>query len=290
MLRLTCLFSALLITALTSLSSIAADKPNVLILGEDSQKNAVPRNSPVYKRVLQAVSEQLSTQNFTVYDETTITLNNFTQGRVGRSDDELIDIAKNIRKPPIDVVVIFSIYASQHKQVHTTKIKTRIEGRMLQVQTGKYLGGFEVNSGKMWQAPSGCSRSCLYDVVGDKARVLANDLALVLTEKLSWLYQNNESNGLNGNNMLTEYALVFDGFTAQDFSEIEEYLIVFSGYNSHRPIETRYTFHEIWYQSSIAIAKLSRNLKKMLVELGLRGHITFEGNTFTVHKINLRPR
>ncbi|MGJ8691258.1 MAG: hypothetical protein ACSHW0_02110 [Thalassotalea sp.] len=284
------LFLTVLLFTLTSLASYAADKPNVLILGEDSQKESVPRNNAVYTRVLQAVSEQLHVQNFNVYDETTITLAHFKQGRTGRTDSELIDIARSIRQPPIDVVVLFTIYASQQKQDHTTKVKARIEGRMLQVQTGKYLGSFEVSSGKLWQAPVGCDRSCLYDVVGDKARILASDLALVLTEKLAWLYQDDQASTLNSNNMLTEYVLVFDGFTEQDFSGIEEYLVVFSGYNSHRPIEARYTFHEIWYQSSIAIAKLNRNLKKMLAELEYRSHITFEGNTFTIHKIHLRSK
>ena len=283
------LLTLLLLTSSNSLS-YAADNPNILILGEDSQKNSVPRNNPVYQRVLQAMSEQLHVQNFNVYDETAITLDTFKQGREKRADSELIDIARSVRQPPIDVLVLFTISASKQKQAHTTKIKARVEGRMLQVNTGKYLGSFEVNSGKLWNAPVECDQTCLYDVVGDKARILASDLAFVLTEKLAWLYQTEEENTLNSNNMLTEYALIFDGFTAQEFSDIEEYLVVFSGYNSHRPIEARYTFHEIWYQSSIAIAKLNRNLKKMLAELEYRHHVSFEGNTFTIKKIHLRSQ
>lgn len=288
MLRFTCFIGALLSSLMFSALSNAADNPNVLVLGEDSQKNSVPRNNPVYQRVLHTVSEQLHIHNFNVYDETAITLDSFAQGRVGRTDSELIDIARSIRQPPIDVVVMFTIFASQQTLEHTTKVKARVEGRLLQVQTGKFLGSFEVNSGKLWNAPQGCSQSCLYDVVGDKARILANDLAAVLAEKLSWLYQASEENTLNSNDMLTEYVLVFDGFTLADFSAIEEYLVIFSGYNSHRPIESRYTFQEIWYQSSIPVAKLNRNLQKMLAELSFSSHVTFEGNTFTIKKIHLR--
>lgn len=290
MLHLSRLILTVLLFSSVNIVSYAADAPNVLILGEDSHKNSVPRNNTVYQRVLQAVSEQLHIQNFNVYDETAITLDNFKQGRIKRKDSELIDIARAIRQPPIDVVVLFTVYASKQKQVNTTKIKARIEGRMLQVNTGKYLGSFEVSSGKLWNAPTGCDQNCLFNAVGDKAKILASDLALVLTDKLAWLYQADETSTLNSNNMLTEYALVFDGFTAQEFSLIEEYLVVFSGYNSHRPIEARYTFHEIWYQSSIAIAKLNRNLKKMMAELEYHSYITFEGNAFTVKKIHLRNK
>ncbi len=290
MVRFKSFISVFLMALLFSTLSNAADNPNVLVLGEDSQKNSVPRNNPVYQRVLHTVSEQLHVHNFTVYDETAITLDSFKQGRIGRTDSELIDIARSIRQPPIDVVVIFTIFASQQALEHTTKVKARVEGRLLQVQTGKFLGSFEVNSGKLWNAPQGCSKNCLYDVVGDKARILANDLAAVLSEKLSWLYQSSEENALNSNDMLTEYVLAFDGFTLADFSNIEEYLVVFSGYNSHRPIESRYTFQEVWYQSSIPIAKLNRNLQKMLAELSFSSHVTFEGNTFTIKKIHLRGK
>ncbi|MFT6896674.1 MAG: hypothetical protein ACJA13_001077 [Paraglaciecola sp.] len=283
----------LIIITLGAPSAFAADNPNILVMGEDPDEDTVPRDSRVFKRVVGALANQMHDNSFDVYDETAVTLDNFAQGRVRRDDAELIDIGRSIKHPPIDVVVIFSIYASAQEKEYTTKIKTRIEGRLLNVKTGKRLGNFEVDSGKFWNAPAKCDRECILEIVGDKSRVLANDLGAVLAEKLAWMVDGGAETGQDRsgtNDLMTEYSLIFDGFSATDFSDIEEYLVIFSGYNSHRPIEMRHTRSEIWYQSTIGTAKLNRNLKKMLEELDLRGAITFAGNTYTVKAITLRGK
>ena len=272
----------------------AADNPNLLVMGEDADNDTVPRNSRVFKRVVGALANQMHDNSFDVYDETAITLDNFEQGRVRRTDAEIIDIARSIKRPPIDVAVIFSIYASAQDKGYTTKVKARIEGRLLNAKSGKRLGNFEVDSGKYWNAPAKCNRECILEIVGDKSRILANDLGAVLAEKLAWMVDGGDNSGgmdrPGTNGMVSDYYLVFDGFSAEDFSDIEEFLVIFSGYDSHRPVEARHTRTEISYKSSIGTAKLNRNLKKMLAELDLRGTIMFEGNTFTVRKITLRGK
>ncbi|BDX06391.1 hypothetical protein [Planctobacterium marinum] len=281
-----------LMLGLTS-TSYAADNPNLLVLGEDADEDSIPRDSRVFKRVLGALANQMHDESFDVYDETAITLDNFEQGRVRRTDAEVIDVARSIKRPPIDVAVLFTIYASAKDTGYTTKVKARIEGRLLNVQTGKRLGNFEVDSGKTWNAPRNCERECILEVVGDKARVLGNDLGAVLAEKLAWMVDggsNTSADRAGSNSMVTDYYLVFDNFSAEDFMDIEEYLVIFSGYESHRPTEQRHTRSEVMYRSSITSAKLNRNLKKMLEELDLRGVVTFEGNTFTVKQITLRGK
>lgn len=121
--------------------------------------------------------------------------------------------------------------------------------------------------------------------------MLGNDLGSVLAEKLDWLVDGGSSSGSersSTNGLVTDYYLVFDGFTAEDFLDIEEYLVIFSGYESHRPTEQRHTRTEVQYKSSIGTAKLNRNLKKMLGELDMRATINFEGNTYTMKRISLR--
>lgn len=287
------LIKLLTVTLTVSFLSMAnaADNPNILVMGEDADKDTIPRSSRVFKRVVTALQNQMNDNSFNVYDETYVTLDNFTQGRVRRTDAELFDIARSVKRPPIDVVVSFSIYASAQKKSYTTKVKARIEGRMINAKTGKFLGAFEVDSGKFWNAPNDCTRECILEIVGDKARVLGNDLGSVLAEKLDWLVEGGSSTGgerSSTNGLVTDYYLVFDGFSAEDFLDIEEYLVIFSGYESHRPTEQRHTRTEVQYKSSIGTAKLNRNLKKMLGELDMRATINFEGNTYTMKRISLR--
>jgi hypothetical protein len=269
--------------------SIAAEKPNIVIMGEDADRDSVPRNSRVFRRVLDAISNQLNEKGFDVFDETAITLDDFAQGRTRRTDAEIIDIARAAKRPPIDVAVIFQIYASAEELSYTTKITSRISGRLLAIKSGQRLGNFEMNSPRTWVAPADCPRECTLEVVGAKSRILANDLGAVLTEKLAHLVAQDSSDDptkLGG--IPRAYSLVFDGFNETDISDIQEYLVVFSGYKRHRPTYSSPRRHEIWYESDISSGRLNRNLIKMLDHLDLRGIVTFSGSSYTVKKITFR--
>jgi hypothetical protein len=71
-------------------------------------------------------------------------------------------------------------------------------------------------------------------------------------------------------------------------ASIEEYLLLFSGYISHRPTQQRHTRTTLLYRSTIGTAKLNRNILKLLEELNMRATINFEGNGFNVKRITLR--
>ena len=272
----------------------AANNANILVIGNDANKGSVSRNSPIFTRVIGALANQMHDNNFDVYDETAITLDGFDQDRINRTDAEIINIARSIKRPPIDIAVIFSIYVNTQAQGYSTKVSARIEGRLLNVQTGRRLGNFEIDNTKPWNVPSSCDLDCILENATDNSRLMASDLGAVLAEKLAWMTDGGNSHlGLDRpgtNQMNAGYNLIFDGFSGENFAKLEEYLVVFSGYDSYRPTEIRYTRTEIWYKSSIGTAKLLRNIKKMLAELNFKATINFIGNTFTVKKITLRGK
>jgi hypothetical protein len=45
-----------------------------------------------------------------------------------------------------------------------------------------------------------------------------------------------------------------------------------------------------WYETDSGSARLNRNLRRMLDHLGVRGRVSFAGNTFKVAKITFRTR
>jgi hypothetical protein len=120
----------------------AVDKPNILIMADDADTDTVPRHSRVFKRVLDAIAGELHTEGFDVFDEVAVTLDDFAQDRSRRSDAEVIDIANSVTRPPIDIVVLFSIYASAEELKHTMKVKARISGRLLNTKSGQRLENF----------------------------------------------------------------------------------------------------------------------------------------------------
>ena len=286
--------AAILGASCTAAPALSADKPYLLIMGEDGDEDTVPRNSRVFKRVLDALSNQLHDEGFDVFDETAVSLDNFAQGRTRRTDAELIDIARTLVRPPMDVLALFSIYASAEKKSYTTKIRIRIPGRLLNVRTGRRLGNFEVVSPKEWNAPVKCPRECILEVIGDNAKILANDVGAVLAEKLANLTrgggEDKAGGGEKAGGLPTAFSLVFDGFSPEEYRRMEEYLVVLEGYKRHRPVYMGKRRQEIWYESQSESARMQRDLDKMLEHLGWSGRITYSGNVFTLQKIATRRK
>ena len=102
-------------------------------MGDDADADSVPRHSRIFKprARLDAIAGELHTEGFDVFDEVAVTLDDFAQARSRRSDAEVIDIAKSVTRPPIDIVVLFSIFASADELKYTTKVNARITGRLL---------------------------------------------------------------------------------------------------------------------------------------------------------------
>ena len=264
---------------------ISAEKPNILIMGEDADPDTVPRKSQVFKRVLNKISNQLNEKGFNVYDETAVTLDDFVQGRSRRTDAEIIDIARSVKSPPMDVAVIFSIYVSHKKLSYTAKIKSRIEGRLLNLKTGLRLGNFEVDMLEAENVPDDCNRDCLLDEVGKLSKDLAQDLGDILATKLTHIV---DKGHYSTSNLPNGYALIFSNFKDDEINAIEEYLTSFSKYKKHMVVKSTKTISEYWYETGSDSTRLNRNLRRMLEHLDVKGHVKFSGNKFRVEKITHR--
>jgi len=284
--------------AVTPTTVMAADDPNILIMAEDADADGVARNSRISTRILNAVVTQLDQRRYRVYDETAVTIDTHKQGRTRRTDAELIDIAKSIRKPPIDVVVFFTVYANVDRKKYSNDLHLRIVGRLLSVHDGRRLGNWEEELPDRWSLPNRCfpddkgvRRDCLLEAVGRDARRIATGMSSVLAERLEYLTDGGRRLGGDGrrdSNLEKGYSLTFEGFDRRDIREIEEYLTIFSGYIDHRPTTSMTKYVEFWYESTIRTSKLRRNLEKMMEVLNLDYTIQFQGNKFSLRNKNIR--
>lgn len=289
--RVICLIAVLLMGACSS--AYAAGRANILVMGEDAGESGaldtvvVARDTRVFKQVLEALSDALSQDGFNVYDERAVTLDNFEQNRTGRSEAELLDIARAVQSPPIDAVAIFTVYAGTRKLAYTTDIYARIAARVVNTRTGQKIGAFEVTSPRGWKAPTGCERDCLLETIGANARVLAGDLGTVLSQQITaadaprTVAKAAPPRALTGG-----FTMTFAGFSHDEINDIEEYLVAFKGYKVHRPLAASPRSVRYWYEIDSDSARLNRNLRLMLDRVGTEGNITFSGadNTFTVAK------
>jgi hypothetical protein len=274
----------------------AAEQPNVLVMGEDADEDGVPCSSRVFKSALAVMTEEMHLKGFDTYDETAVTLDTFVQGQCGRTEAEIIDIARSLTRPPIDVITLFSIYASAEELSYTTKIDIRIIGRLVQSPNGRHLGTFEVELADPANAPRNCDRECLLEAIAYETRILARELGAVLAEKLDHLSPTAEpgtestivrveAEAAGQDGLPAAYPLLFEGFTPEEINDIEEYIVAFRGYEHHRPVRCGVRICEYWYETRSDFARLKRNLTVMLDYLSVRGRVEANARQIRVQKI-----
>jgi hypothetical protein len=266
---------ALISASVISAPALAAERPNVLIMGEDIDRDSIRRGSQAFSRTLNAVATEMQKAGYKVYDETAISLEEFKQGRIFRRNDELIDIAKSVRAAPIDVVVIFSVFPEIDRRRHTTRLFASVTGRMVDVNNGRRLGNFTEKTRQHRNVAPECSRECLVRYFSAIAEDFGHEVGQVLSFKLA------AAAGLAG-----AYKMEFVDFPLKDITEIEEFLTAFAGYQRHRIITGSSDGRRVyWYETSSDKARLSRNLRLMLDHIGIEGRTRFDANSFIVTRL-----
>jgi len=292
----------LLVIAMASMTMMAcashpspsfAGKSSVLVMGEDWDEDTIPRKSQIFERVIDAVTNQLQQDGFKVINETMATGSAYVQGRVRRTDAELFKLAKAIKTPPIDAVLTFKIYPQFNADATTTWMNALVTGRLLNVSTNESLGNFEVTLPEDVATEPKCnkSRKCALKYMGMHARVLGQELGAALSIKMKRASMRGSSgNGTTGNTnteagLPQAYKLTFDNFNAKEFNQLEEYLVAFSGYDTHKVIQSTSRNTVVWYETTSDDARLKRNMRKMLDFMGIQGQVNCVNRTCKVTKI-----
>ena len=265
----------------------AAERPNILIMGEDFDKDSIRRGSQAFNRTLNAIATEMQDAGYKVFDESAISLDDFKQGRKFRRHDELIDIAKSVTEAPIDMVIIFSIFPQIEQRPHTTRVYASVTGRMVDVNNSRRLGNFTEETRQRRNVAPDCGRDCLIRNFGSISEEFGREVGRVLTIKLETLaVRQQRSGGRDPRGLQGAYKMEFIGFHPKEITEVEEFITSFSGYQHHRVMKgSRETRKVYWYETNSDQARLDRNLRLMLEHVGIRGRIKFERNTFFVNRI-----
>ena len=292
----------LLVIALASMTMMAcashpspsfAGKSSVLVMGEDWDEDTIPRKTQIFERVIDAVTNQLQQDGFKVINETMATGSAYVQGRVRRTDAELFKLAKAIKTPPIDAVLTFKIYPQFNADATTTWMNALVTGRLLNVSTNESLGNFEVTLPEDVATEPKCnkSRKCALKYMGMHARVLGQALGSALSVKLKRASVQGSSGSSATGKANTEaglpqaYKLTFDNFSAKEFNQLEVYFVAFSGYDTHKVIQSTSRNTVVWYETTSDDARLKRNMRKMLDFMGVQGQANCVNRTCKVTKI-----
>ena len=294
--RLGVILIALVALAGVSQSVSAQNRTTVMVMAETSDSDSLERDNRVNRRILDAMMEQMNAAGFDTYDEMSVTSStrDISERRYNRA--ELMDIARNNVTYPgsnrplsIRAVVTYETYINIQELGYTNKVRIRVTGRVLDVQTGRFLGTYELvdPGGALRLHPTRCQdRECIMEQVGDAARPIGQAVANEIAELLA--FDKGGQSGADGfvsSSGPETYSLRFENVSSRDMLDMEEYLVeVFSGYRSHTPVASRGLTHEYDYVSTIELARLKRNLVRAMEELGWGDNVLQDGNLFTVRK------
>ncbi|WP_299071428.1 hypothetical protein [uncultured Paraglaciecola sp.] len=278
-LKVALLILPIVICGLIPTSSKATGSLNFIVMGENADPDSIPRHSRVYARVQNALKEQLNGYGYNVFDEVAATKGMLANKKIRRSDNELLSIARTVREPSMDLVVLFTIYARIVETELMNKIEARVGGRLLSVHTGEQLGSFESSSPRSWLAEAKCDVQCVQRTLGLNSQYLANDVGAVLAEQMSYII----SQGF-----IRKYLLRFNDLGLEEVEELQLKLTAFEGHKS-LVISNGRKQPEIWYETIFSPSKMQNELLKLIRVKHPSAQISRTNNVLIVTKNVLEP-
>jgi hypothetical protein len=265
-----------LAAGLVAAGTAAAEAPirvNVLALGSDGEPTSVPRGHRLYARIVTGLNEALSERRFRLYDETAVTASFVDPGGGRRSDAALVEIARAVSEPPLDVVLIFNVHATARRSSVTGLLQPqmRIAGRMLGVRDGRVLAAFQAGADQRLPGiPGSCDPDCLLDRLGDESRPIVRELAGTLSARLEDLVVPRATPAPAPEcGAPATVVIELRGFEPAEVERLEPFLGAFRCYDRHRRIVLPGGTTAIWYEARTDAARVGADLGQALGFLGL---------------------
>jgi len=268
----------------------------VMVLGEDSDRDSIPRSSDIFRRVLNELKQQMSRYNFYVIDEEMMAADFGWQVRDRRPKSELVKVVDLANQSgnfayQTRAMVIFKIRAAQRDLGFAKEAFVRVTGEIYDVEARRFIDSFEVP-----RMDFPITKELTEDV-GDHARDIAAALGDTLRKKLAFA-----SRGAATSNVGTESGASSTGglvstysFTFRNFSTREVYTMIdvmeeeFPGFKSARSPEGSSAAFKYGYVTTAKGDKLHRWINIMLMDMGLdpdtQVSLTKRGNEYEIDKL-----
>lgn len=165
----------------------------MVIVGEDSDKNAAKRSGEIYKRVVTELQQSLINKNIYVVDEDMVAARlgfEYSQNRDKQSLIKALSAANNTNDAKVRsrFGVIFSVYPNVQEMSITRKLTARLRGQIYDLRNLRALSSFEIKSRETITLPkdaSMCNALCVEEKIGDMSVSLSSDLGATLIDKFN---------------------------------------------------------------------------------------------------------
>ena len=184
-------FVVLALLAFEGIDSPARAATNVVVSGEDSDKNAVVRSSEIYQTVISQIKESLMRSGYSVIDEDMLAVSAGFRVKDRRPKTELIEtlkVANESGEPKLRsrLAVIFAIFPQIKRLSMADRIESvRIRGDIYDMESLRSLSSFKINSKFKKVLSPNCDEYCISEALVGVSDDLAMELGDTLTQKLS---------------------------------------------------------------------------------------------------------
>jgi len=280
------LFATMLI--LTSQHPVfAGDLPSLILMGADADEDTIPRGSRPFNEVMDHFINILREEGFDdVYNEAA-SLDDADEADYDsrRPLKQLLFSARQSNADP-DVIILVKIYWDLQNRGYARTITGHVSGKLLNIKDGRELGTFHKKSRKAKKLSKTCRRECMLEALGDMARNLSSDVAVVIRQNLEDYMEGGTSTG-RGKGPVANFTLVMEGFNQDDRDALEEMIEDFprtSGLRikSNEENTSRTQYYKL--KTRAGTVKLQRNLRKAIKKIHARGLVELVGNTVTMTK------
>ena len=267
----------------------------VIILGEDSDKRSIPRDSDIFRRVINQLKSQMSRYNFYIIDEEMLAVELGWKVRKRRPKTELIQVVDLANKSNnmayhSKAMVTFKIVALQKDMGFAKKAFVRISGEIYDSQARRFINSYEV---PRLEFPI---QTELIEDVGDKARDIAASLGDALRKQLAFVARGSAtstpgaSSGSQGGGMAVTYNFVFRNFSTREVMEMTGVMEdSFGGFQRAQPPQGDSAVFRYGYVSTAQANKLFRWMNVLISDMGMSPDrdvkITMRGTTFELNKM-----
>lgn len=241
----------------------------VMVLPGDQHPEAVRHGLALVDRVGRALTDELMAPGIRLFDQGGLTAPLPQKRRM--PDRELLELASNDAREPIDRLVLYSVFADTYPQDKTFRTSIRVAARLYEVPGGNLVSGsFEASNEVALKLPQVCDAACFTGLVGDAARPLGAIVGRQLAPGVNALGRS--------------YPLEFFGFNSTERQRLEDELRAFPGYQSHRVEEDTPDYVRMRYASTLLATDLGHNLRSLSECLAIPSRVEFARDRYSVRR------
>lgn len=182
--RLAALLAVPVVLAAVPLSAPRAQGKSVLIVSEESAKEAVPRGNPIFGDALVAAAGGLLAKGLTPKaDQEVLPKGSYNV----RGRNRLAAWLKAARKaePKVDALVALTVIAAVVERSQSQVLEVQVIAMGYALPEGQPLGGYAMDKPRRYPLPAGCDRKCVIGETSKAVKGLAREAGIAVAETLA---------------------------------------------------------------------------------------------------------